>query len=67
MEQAASVFGADVIAAAMDDASVDPDIRAERVTVDQFIRMAEFIATHAQNPPETAQNDETDIDKDNQE
>ena len=29
---AASVFGADMIAAAMADASVDPDIRAERVT-----------------------------------
>ena len=55
-KQAAAVFGSDVIAAAMVDASVDPDIRAERVTVDQFIRMAEFIAAHAQNPAETVQN-----------
>lgn len=65
-KQAAAVFGADVIAAAMADASVDPDIRAERVTVDQFIRMAEFIAAHAQTPPETAQDDNTDADEDNQ-
>ena len=66
-KQAAAVFGADVIAAAMADASVDPDIRAERVTVDQFIRMAEFIAAHAQNSPDSAQNDETDTDEGNQE
>ena len=66
-KQAAAVFGTDVIAAAMADASVDPDIRAERVTVDQFIRMAEFIAAHAQIPPETAQNDETDTCEDAQE
>ena len=59
-KQAAAVFGADVIAAAMADASVDPDIRAERVTVDQFIRMAEFIAAHTQDPPETAQDAEAD-------
>ena len=45
-KQAAAVFGADVIAAAMADASVDPDIRAERVTPEQFIRMAEFIAAN---------------------
>ena len=31
----------------MAEASVDPDIRAERVTPDQFIRMAEFIAANA--------------------
>ena len=49
-KQAAAVFGADVISAAMTDASVDPDIRAERVTVDQFIRMAEFIAANTANP-----------------
>ena len=65
--QAAAVFGADVIAAAMADASVDPDIRAERVTVDQFIRMSEYIAAHTENPPEMAQNDETDTDEDKQE
>ena len=65
-KQAAAVFGADIIAAAMANASVDPDIRAERVTVDQFIRMSEYIAAHAQNPPETVQNDEPDTDEDNQ-
>ena len=48
-KQAASVFGADMIAAAMADASVDPDIRAERVTPEQFIRMAEFIAANSQD------------------
>ena len=41
--------------------------RAERVTVDQFIRMAEHIAAHAQNSPESPQNDEPDTDEDNQE
>jgi len=45
-------------------ASVDPDIRAERVTVDQFIRMAEYIAAHAQNALETPQNDEPDTVED---
>ena len=59
-KQAAAVFGADVIAAAMEDASVDPDIRAERVTPDQFIRMAEFIAANTPNPPEKAQDDSAD-------
>ena len=63
-KQAAAVFGADVITAAMAAASVDPDIRAERVTVDQFIRMAEYIAAHAQNALETPQNDETDTVED---
>ena len=53
-KQAASVFGADVIAAAMADASVDPDIRAERVAPEQFIHMAEFIAAHTQDSTETA-------------
>ena len=52
-KQAAAVFGADVIAGAMADASVDPDIRAERVSPEQFIRMAEYIAAHAPQPPET--------------
>ena len=66
-KQAAAVFGANVIAAAMADASVDPDIRAERVTVDQFIRMAEHIAAHAQDTPETAQNDEPDKGEGSQE
>ena len=61
-KQAAAVFGADVIAAAMADASVDLDIRAERVTPEQFIRMAEFIAANTPNPPEDAQNDSADAD-----
>ena len=56
-KQAAAVFGADTIAAAMADASVDPDIRAERVTPEQFIRMAEFIAARS---PEQPGNDEQD-------
>ena len=63
-KQAAAVFGADMIAAAMADASVDPDIRAERVTVDQFIRMAEHIAAHMQNPPETAQDANSGTEED---
>ena len=63
-KQAAAVFGADMIAAAMADASVDPDIRAERVTVDQFIRMSEFIAAHPQAPPETAQDVDSSEGKD---
>ena len=50
-KQAAAVFGADMIAAAMADASVDPDIRAERVTPEQFIRMAEYIAANTRTPP----------------
>ncbi|MBR4718316.1 MAG: ribosomal RNA small subunit methyltransferase A [Lentisphaeria bacterium] len=62
-KQAAAVFGADVIAAAMADASVDPDIRAERVTVDQFIRMAEYIAAHTQDQPETMTDCEADAEK----
>lgn len=51
-KQAAAVFGADTIAEAMADASVDPDIRAERVTPEQFIRMAEFIAARTPEQPE---------------
>jgi len=49
-KQAASVFGSDLIAAAMADASVDPDIRAERVTPEQFVRMAEYIAANMRDP-----------------
>jgi 16S rRNA (adenine1518-N6/adenine1519-N6)-dimethyltransferase len=63
-KQAASVFGADMIAAAMADASVDPDIRAERITPEQFIRMAEYIAGHtpeAQNQAEVDSGTEEDI------
>ena len=52
-KQAAAVFGADLVAGAMADASVDPDIRAERVTPEQFIRMAEYLAAHAPERPET--------------
>ena len=64
-KQAAAVFGTDVIAAAMADTSVDPDIRAERVTPDQFIRMAEFIAANApdsrtQTPDDTEPSDGVD-------
>ena len=66
-KQAASVFGADMISAAMADASVDPDIRAERVTPDQFTRMAEFIAANSQfiaansqGKPEQAADDSSD-------
>ena len=62
-KQAAAVFGADVIAGAMADASVDPDIRAERVTVDQFIRMAEYIAAHTQNQPATMTDSEADAEE----
>ena len=57
-KQAASVFGTDMIAAAMADASVNPDIRAERVTPEQFIRMAEFIA--ANSPDQTGQKQDDD-------
>ena len=63
-KQAAAVFGADVIAAAMADASVDPDIRAERVTPEQFIRMAEFIAAHSQDRPEPAEDDDSAAEDD---
>ena len=59
-KQAAAVFGADMISAAMADASVDPDIRAERVTVEQFIRMAEFIAARPQDQPQTPPDAEAD-------
>ncbi len=62
-KQAAAVFGADVIAGAMADASVDPDIRAERVTVDQFIHMAEYIAAHTQDQPETMTDSEADAEE----
>ena len=62
-KQAAAVFGADVVAGAMADASVDPDIRAERVTVDQFIRMAEYIAAHTQDQPETMTDSEADAEE----
>ncbi len=52
-KQAAAVFGADLIASAMAEASVDPDIRAERVSPEQFIRMAEHIAARMPEQPET--------------
>ena len=63
-KQAAAVFGADVIAAAMTDASVDPDIRAERVTPEQFIRMAEYISTHMQASVEATQGGNSDTEED---
>ena len=53
-KQAAAVFGADLIASAMAEASVDPDIRAERVSPEQFIRMAEHIAARMSEQPETS-------------
>lgn len=59
-KQAAAVFGADAISAAMADASVDPDIRAERVSPEQFIRMAEFIAARTQDRPQTPPDAEDD-------
>ncbi len=40
-KQTAAVFGAEPLAAAMNAAGVDPDIRAERVTPEQFLKMAE--------------------------
>ena len=62
-KQAASVFGADMISAAMADASVDPGIRAERVSPEQFIRMAEFIAAHTQDQPQTSPDAEAEADE----
>ena len=40
-KQAAAVFGKEEIANAMAKAGVDPDIRAEKVTISQFLLMAE--------------------------
>ena len=59
-KQAASVFGADMISLAMADASVNPDIRAERVSPEQFIRMAEFIAARTLDQPQTSPDAEAD-------
>ncbi len=42
-KQTASVFGAEPLAAAMTVAGVDPDIRAERVTPEQFLAMAKLL------------------------
>lgn len=42
-KQAASVFGAELVEQAYAHANVDRDIRAERVTVEQFISMARFL------------------------
>lgn len=44
LKQIAAVFGDDIVRAAMEHAGVDPDIRAERVTVAQFLAMATEIA-----------------------
>ncbi len=41
--QTAAVFGAEPLAAAMAAAGVDPDIRAERVTPEQFLAMAKIL------------------------
>ena len=53
-----------MIAAAMTDAGVDPDIRAERVTPEQFIRMSEYIAANMPNPPETHQDEDSSEESD---
>ena len=41
--QTAAVFGEEPLRAAMEAAGVDPDIRAERVAPEQFLRMAEIL------------------------
>ena len=48
-EQIAAIFGTDEVKAAMSIARVDPDIRAERVTVEQFRQMAEYLYSQIQN------------------
>ncbi|MBR3707392.1 MAG: hypothetical protein IKM17_00065, partial [Lentisphaeria bacterium] len=47
-KQTASVFGTEPLAAAMASAGVDPDIRAERVTPEQFLAMAQYLLDHPQ-------------------
>ena len=47
-KQTASVFGSEPLAAAMAAAGVDPDIRAERVTPEQFLAMAQYFLDHPQ-------------------
>ena len=42
-KQTAAVFGAEPLTAAMEKAGVDPDIRAERVTPEQFLIMAQSL------------------------
>ncbi len=42
-KQVAAIFGEDATRSAMAGASVDPEIRAEKVTVRQFLRMASLI------------------------
>lgn len=43
MKQVASVFGGEETVSAMNLAEVDPDIRAERVTCEQFLKMASHL------------------------
>ena len=43
LKQAASMFDMDQVRSAMVSLGIDPDIRAEKVTVKQFIRMAEML------------------------
>lgn len=43
LKQAASMFDMDQVRGAMVSLGIDPDIRAEKVTVKQFIRMAEML------------------------
>ena len=49
LKQIAAIFGTDEVKAAMSIAGVDPDIRAERVTVEQFRQMAEYLYSQIQN------------------
>ena len=44
-KQLASVFGEDAVSKALAGASVALDVRAEKVTVKQFVRMASILAT----------------------
>lgn len=43
-KQIAVIFGPEKISEAMKRANIDPDIRAERVTLEQFIAMADFLS-----------------------
>ena len=52
-KQIAAIFGEEAVTKAMSGASVDPDIRAEKVTVRQFARMASLlVAWRAEHPEE---------------
>lgn len=53
-KQIAAIFGDEAVTKAMAGASVDPDIRAEKVTVRQFARMASLIVAWREEHPEAA-------------